>query len=84
MVDSLSTFSTLFRHALILSGEEPPVKKREIFREAALRFDVSSSPFETVLDIREGARKLPNAEIRPLFEDYLAQITRTAEHVDRI
>ncbi len=84
MVDSLSTFSTLFRHALILSGAEPPVKKREIFRQAASRFDTSSSPFETLLDIREGARKLPDAEIRPLFADYLAQITRTAEHVDRI
>ncbi len=84
MVDSLSTFSTLFRHALILSGAEPPVKKREVFREAASRFNTSSSPFETLLDIREGARKLPNGEIRPLFEDYLAQITRTAEHVDRI
>ena len=88
MVDSVSTFSTLFRHALILGGlpdgTEPPVKKREIFRAAALRFDVSSSPFETLLDIREGARKLPDTEIRPLFEEYLAQITRTAEQVDRI
>ncbi len=84
MVDSVSTFSTLFRHALILSGVEPPAKKREIFREAALRFPVSASPFETLLDVREGARKLPDAEIHPLFEEYLAQITRTAEHVDRI
>ena len=84
MVDSVSTFSTLFRHALILAGGEAPVKKREIFREVALRFDVSSSPFETLLDVREGARRLPDTEIRPLFEDYLLQITRTAEYVDRI
>jgi hypothetical protein len=84
MVDSVSTFSTLFRHALILAGGEAPVKKREIFREVGLRFDVSSSPFETLLDVREGTRRLPDTEIRPLFEDYLLQITQTAEHVDRI
>ena len=83
-LDLLDLERDAFRHALILSGAEPPVKKREVFREAASRFNTSSSPFETLLDIREGARKLPNGEIRPLFEDYLAQITRTAEHVDRI
>jgi predicted nucleotidyltransferase len=84
MVDSVPTFSTLFRHSLILSGEEPPVKKREIFRQAAQRFSTSATPFETLLDVREGKRRLKDPEIRPLFEDYLAQITRTAEDVDRL
>ena len=61
----VSTFSTLFRHALILSGVEAPAKKREIFREAALRFSVSASPFETLFDVREGTRKLPAASLLP-------------------
>ena len=84
MVDSIPTFSTLFRHGLILSGDEPPVKKREIFRQAAARFSISAAPFETLLDVRAGDRRLKDAEIRPLFEDYLRQITRTAEHVDKL
>ena len=84
MVDSIPTFSTLFRHGLILSGDEPPMKKREIFRQAAARFSISAAPFETLLDVRAGDRRLKDAEIRPLFEDYLRQITRTAEHVDKL
>lgn len=84
MVDSIPTFATLFRHALILSGSEPPVKKREIFREAAARLSISASPFETLLDVREGQRRLADSEIRPVFEDYLQQITQTAEFVDRL
>lgn len=84
MVDSIPTFATLFRHALILNGGEPPVKKREIFREAASRLSISASPFETLLDVREGQRRLADSEIRPVFEDYLQQITQTAEFVDRL
>lgn len=84
MVDSIPTFSTLFRHALILGGEEPPVKKREIFRRAAVRFSISAEPFETLLDVRATDRRLKDAEIRPLFEDYLSEITRAAKHVDRL
>lgn len=82
MLDSIPTFSTLFRHALILSGEQPALKKREIFRQASACFSISATPFETLLDVRAKDRRLQDAEIRPLFDDYLEQITRTAEYVD--
>jgi hypothetical protein len=84
MVDSVPTFATLLRHALILGGADPAVKKREIFRQAGARLAVSAAPFETILDVREGKRRLRAPEIRPLFEDYLRQITKTAEYVDQL
>ena len=84
MADSVPTFATLFRHALILSGDSPPVKKREIFRAAAERFQLSGKPFEALLDFREGTQRLDDREIGPIFEDYLKQITKAAEYVDRL
>jgi predicted nucleotidyltransferase len=84
LVDSLPTFATLFRHTLLLSGGQPPVKKREIFREAAQRLSISAEPFETLLDVREGKRRLADPEIRPVFDGYLREITRTVEYVDRL
>jgi predicted nucleotidyltransferase len=84
LVDSVPTFATLFRHALLLSGAQPPVKKREIFREAAQRLSISAAPFETLLDVREGKRRLRDPEIRPVFDEYLREITRTAEYVDQL
>jgi predicted nucleotidyltransferase len=84
MVDSLPTFAALFRHALLLSGAEAPVKKRAIFQEAAARFGVSQSPFDILLDVREGSRRLQDAEIRTVFEEYLQQISRTVEYVDQL
>jgi predicted nucleotidyltransferase len=84
MLDSLPTFSTLIRHALILSGGPAPLKKREIFRAAAERFSISAEPFEILLSTREGARKLAEEEILPQFAAYLKEITRLAEIVDKL
>jgi predicted nucleotidyltransferase len=84
MMESVSTFSTLFRHALILSGGTAPVKKREVFRAAAERLGISADPFEKLLTAREQNRKLGEAEVLPLFETYLAEITRMAEMVDKL
>ena len=84
MLDSVSTFATLFRHALILSGGAAPVKKREVFRAAAERLGISAEPFEKLLAAREKNRKLTEAEVLPLFEAYLAEVTRMAEVVDKL
>jgi predicted nucleotidyltransferase len=84
MLDSLPTFSTLFRHSLILGGVAAPSKKREIFQAAAERFVISPVPFITLLETREGKRKLADEEIQPLFEAYLTEITRMAEAVDKL
>jgi predicted nucleotidyltransferase len=84
MTDSVSTFATLFRHVLLLSGTETPLKKREIFLAASARLGVASTPFETLLDVRENHRRLTDAEVRSVFEEYLRQITKAAEHIDRL
>jgi len=82
--DSLPSFSTLFRHALILDGRKTAVKKHEVFQQAAEAFAISPEPFEAVLALRQGSRRVTNAEVRPLFLAYLQEITKVAGHVDRI
>ncbi len=84
MLDSLPSFSTLFRHILMLGGVEAPLKKREIFRAAAERFSIAAEPFMTLLETREGKRNLTDAEIKPLFQAYLTEITRMAVAVDKL
>ena len=53
LVDSVSTFCILFRHALILHGEAAPALKREIVASARNKFDIDPAPFEILLDRRE-------------------------------
>ena len=84
MLDSLPTFSTLFRHALILGGVAAPSRKREIFAAATQRFGISSDPFITLLETREGKRKLGDEGVKALFQAYLTEITRMTEVVDKL
>jgi predicted nucleotidyltransferase len=84
MLDSVSTFATLFRHALVAAGLDAPVRKPEIFRAAAERFAIGPAPFDALLEVRSGARKLDPAEVRGWFDAYLEGITRMAERVDQL
>ena len=84
LAESLPSFATLLRHALILGGDQPPVTKREVFQCAAERFSLSAKPFEAILAFRQGTERLDNHDVHPVFGDYLLQITRAAEAVDRL
>ncbi len=84
MIESLPTFATLFRHALLLAGFPAPNRKHAIFRAAAEHFQIGPAPFEPLLEVRKGTRKLDGREVRAWFEAYLAGITKMAEIVDRL
>ena len=58
--------------------------KQRTGTEIAERLGLSVEPFETLLAVRDGSRRLSGPEIRSVFESYLNQITKAAEHVDRI
>ena len=57
LLDSVSTFCVLFRHALLLSGAEAAAHKRGVIHRATEVFAIDPAPFETLLDVREGRRK---------------------------
>ncbi len=80
---SVSTFGALFRHVLVVLGHPAPAKKREVFEALAAALGLDASPFLALMDIRQTGRSLPLAEGRTLFENYLAQVERVIEEVDR-
>jgi uncharacterized protein (UPF0335 family) len=84
LVDSLSTFAVLFRHALHLDGAAAPTRKREIVAAAGQRFGFDTAAFDQVLDIREQRIKARQAEPVGLLEGYLAAIDRVIDAVDRL
>jgi predicted nucleotidyltransferase len=84
MIDSVSTFSVLFRHALLLSGHEAKIDRREVIAAAREKFAVEPAPLLTLLDVRE--EKLKAASVQPalLFSEYLKQIETVVNAVDRM
>jgi hypothetical protein len=83
MADSVSSFVTLFRHALIALGEQPPQRKRDVIDKLAALIGFDRSAFDSILDLREGKLKKDQINVSSVFEGYLESIKRVVEEVDR-
>ena len=82
MTDSISTFCVLGRHALVLSGQPPQWKKREIL--AALG-GVTGRPLaaaDEILAIRLSGKRVAKAEARQLLDRYLGDVEQLVRFVD--
>jgi hypothetical protein len=84
LVDSVSTFCVLFRHALILYGAGAPAQKREVIDRAVERFGIDAAPFRTLLDLREERGNPKDTEPAPLLAAYLNEIGKVINAVDRL
>jgi hypothetical protein len=83
MTRSISSFATLFRHTLLVFGEQAPGGKREAIRRLAAQLGFDAAPFEAVLDVREGRRGEKQLDAPATFRAYLDSVTRVADEVDR-
>lgn len=80
---SVSTFITLFRHALIVLGENPQPGRREIVEDVARLAGARPEAFWSVLDVREGKRKASDVNARQTLRDFLDLVERVTNEVDR-
>jgi hypothetical protein len=82
LVESVPSFSTLFRHALIALHKTAPTSRRESIAQLAelVKFDPSS--FLSVLDIREKKLAARNVDVKDLCSRYLVAVERIAAAVD--
>ena len=84
LLDSISTFCVLFRHALRLSGCDAPAQKREVIRLASGQFAFNPQPFDKLLDVREERLKPREVEPVSLLAPYLEGIAKVIDAVDRL
>jgi len=84
LLDSVSTFCVLFRHALILRGADAPALKRDVIQRAREVFAIDAAPFEKLLDVREGRLKPRDIDPVLLLASYLKEISQVIDAVDKI
>jgi hypothetical protein len=82
LADSISTFCVLFRHALMLHGQEARMKKRDVIAQARDVFGIDAAPFENLLDLREEKIKPRDLDPTPLLGPYMKQISVVIDAVD--
>jgi Nucleotidyltransferase domain len=81
---SVSSFVTLFRHALTVLGEDAPASKRETVNKLAEKIGFDASGFMHVLDVRERRVKTGKLNAEDVFSRYLAAVEQVTAAVDRI
>lgn len=84
MLNSLSSFTTLFRHVLIEMGEQGRKHSRDAVQELAGRLNFGSSAFVQLTDVR--AKKADRKQFRAveIAAQYLSAIEKVTAAVDRM
>ena len=81
---SVSSFATLFRHALIVLGHNAPVGKREAVQALARQVGFDASGMLQVLDVREKKSDRKMFDVADVFARYLAALEHVTAAVDRM
>ena len=86
MAESLTSFAALFRAVLMMDGLEPPAQKRAVVALTAQHLDLNGAPFEKIFNIRRDnfEHKLDDAGANELFAEYMEQIEKVIDAVDRM
>lgn len=83
IMNSLSTFLSVFKGVVRLLGHEPEAKKRELVEQLSEYIGFNPNIFMEFLDIRDGNALLPRKGVVEKFEDYLEQLKKVADFVDQ-
>lgn len=84
MLDSVSNFSTLFRHTLIAMGEQPAPGKAENIKRLAERIKFDPGIFLALLQVRERTANEKEIATAAGFAKYLDGIDKVVQAVDAL
>lgn len=88
LLRSVSSFATLFRHALIVLNMVPnydaPISKREAVQELSKKAGFDASGILQVLDVREGKTSRKQLSVADVFARYLAALEQVTTAVDKM
>ena|ERR1700693_5167818 len=84
LLRSVSSFATLFRHALIVLGQSAPVGKREAVQALSKQIGFDASGILQVLDVREQKTDRKTLSVADVFSRYLAALEQVTAAVDKM
>jgi len=84
LVRSVSSFATLFRHALMVLDDSAPAGKREAVQALAQRIGFDASSVLQILDVRETKASRKKFDVADVFARYLSALEQVTAAVDRM
>jgi hypothetical protein len=84
LLRSVSSFATLFRHALIVLGHDAPVGKREAVQALSKQIGFDATGILQVLDVRERKLDRKKINVADVFSRYLGALEQVAAAVDKM
>jgi len=84
LLRSVSSFATLFRHALMVLGHDAPVGKREAVQALSRQIGFDPSGLLHVLDVRERKSDRKKFAVADVFSRYLAALEQVTAAVDKM
>lgn len=84
LLRSVSAFATLFRHTLIVLGQDAPVGKREAVQALSKQIAFDASGILQVLDVRERKSERKEFDVNDVFSRYLAALEQVTAAVDKM
>jgi len=81
---SLTAFVSLFSALLYLKNAEIPHGMRDVIAAAGAAFNLDVPIFLKCEEIRRKARRFSSDEVRAIFRDYLKEVSRLCEQIDRM
>ena len=84
LLRSVSSFATLFRHALIVLGHDAPVGKRDAVEALSKQAGFDASGILQVLDVRERKSDRKKFNVADVFSRYLTALEQVTAAVDRM
>jgi len=84
LLRSVSSFATLFRHALIVLGKNAPIGKREAVQALSKQIGFDPAGILWVLDVREGKSDRKKFDVADVFSRYLAALEQVTAAVDKM
>jgi hypothetical protein len=84
LLRSVSSFATLFRHALMVLGHNAPIGKRETVQALSKQIGFDPSGILHVLDVRERKADRKQFSVTDVFSRYLVALEQVTGAVDRM
>lgn len=81
---SVTSVLHILRNVLRLKGKKPPYKKEDILRELDGEFLIDVNIWRKILQAKNKQIKLRNKDIEGLFVDFIAELEKIVDIVDRL